>query len=257
MYQAQLSFECFQDTTMSAAERAILAVIDTLRYNGQIIGREFPTCLDEGAFHTRVVCPALDALHPKFFSPQIKHAMNDLAEAGLLRPKVKQLGRDLFSDESAPEHQPSWQVLYTNYLQSCSPLRCGDHFLPIPLYRIPAVANGDQKQIIKWQEDWAACDQLQMNGSVNEHPSLQEIGSSTSRLFQRGWDLTKRIGYLTKVPTYLYLYRVGGASLQEEQVRCCPVCNKPWRLDTPLHDIFDFKCDDCQLVSNLSWDFKE
>ncbi|HAT07476.1 MAG TPA: hypothetical protein DCS77_17635 [Aeromonas salmonicida] len=24
-----------------------------------------------------------------------------------------------------------------------------------------------------------------------------------------------------------------------------------------MHDIFDFKCDPCRLISNLSWDFKD
>jgi predicted nucleic acid-binding Zn ribbon protein len=257
MYQAQLSFECFQDTTISTAERAILAVIDTLRYSGQIIGREFPTTLDEAAFHTRVICPATDSLHSKYHSPQVKNAMDELAHAGLLRPKVKTLGRDLHSDESDACESPSWQILYTSYIHSCSPLRCGEHFLPRPLYRIPAVANGDQKQIIKWQEDWAACDQLQMNGSIAEHRCLIEISEVDSRLYQRGWDLARRIGHLTQIPTYLYLYRVGGSDLASEQQRLCPSCHKPWRLESPLHDIFDFKCDDCLLVSNLSWDFKD
>ncbi|MDW3170868.1 DUF2310 family Zn-ribbon-containing protein, partial [Vibrio sp. Y184] len=25
-------------------------------------------------------------------------------------------------------------------------------------------------------------------------------------------------------------------------------------LDEPLHDIFYFKCDECRIVSNISWD---
>ncbi|HIP76018.1 MAG TPA: hypothetical protein EYH12_02510, partial [Psychromonas hadalis] len=57
--------------------------------------------------------------------------------------------------------------------------------------------------------------------------------------------------------TYYYLYRVAGTSLESEQQRKCPSCGGEWRLEKPLFDIFDFKCDQCQLVSNISWDFKK
>lgn len=124
-------------------------------------------------------------------------------------------------------------LLYTSFLHSCSPLRCGDHFAPIPLYRLPAVANGDHKQIIKWQEDWEACDQLQMNGSIAEHAALHEIGEVGSRLHRRGSDLARRLELLSGIPTYYYLYRVGGLSAAEERARPCPGCGGPWALAAP------------------------
>ena len=42
-------------------------------------------------------------------------------------------------------------------------------FLPVPLFNIPAIANGDYKTLIKWQEDWQACDQIQINGATRCH----------------------------------------------------------------------------------------
>ncbi|USD65888.1 Zn-ribbon-containing protein [Vibrio sp. SCSIO 43136] len=257
MYITEISFELYRDTSMGEVEKSINYLLDCLRYNGQVIGRELPVAMEDGSFTARVVCPEADSLHPQFFSPQVKHAINQLADAGLLQPKVRVVGQDMNSDPSDEPHTPSWQVLYTSYLHTCSPIRCGDHFQPVPLYRLPAVANGDQKQIIKWQEDWSACDQLQMNGSVVEHPSLHEISSSKSLLFKRGWDLCRRMKVVSGIPTYLYIYRVGGVSKEEEQARVCPVCGGEWALESPIHGVFDFKCDECMLVSNLSWDFKD
>ncbi|WP_427976847.1 Zn-ribbon-containing protein [Agarivorans sp.] len=256
MFLYEVRFECYSDTTISQAEKAINGLLDCWRYNGQIIGREFPLVLKEAVFACRVVSPLQDSLLEKYQSNQVKRAKQGLHDVGLLSPKLKLLGRDINSDDSDECHTPIWQVLYTNYLQTCSPLRCGEHFTPIPLYRLPAVANGDHKQLIKWQEDWSACDQLQMNGSILEHGALNEISQINSRLFRRGYDLCKRLEYLTKVPTYYYLYRVGGESLTSEQNRTCPNCHSDWRLEHSVHDIFDFKCDSCRLVSNLSWDFK-
>ncbi|MDO6765038.1 Zn-ribbon-containing protein [Agarivorans sp. 1_MG-2023] len=256
MYLTTIEFECYADTTISQAEKAINQVLDCWRYNGQIIGREFPVVIKDATFSTRVVCPEENSLLESHQSAQVKRAKQALSDVGLLSPKIKSLGRDINSDDSDLCESPSWQVLYTNYLQSCSPLRCGDHFTPIPLYHLPAVANGDHKQLVKWQEDWSACDQLQMNGSILEHGALVEMSSTKSRLFKRGSDLCKRLEYLTKTPTYLYLYRVGGESLSAEKARACPSCGGQWRLEEVEHDIFDFKCDSCRLVSNISWDFK-
>ena len=64
MYIVDLTFDCYQDTTLEAAEQAIVRLVNALRFNGQIIGEEFPTTLKDGFFITRVMCPEEDALHP-------------------------------------------------------------------------------------------------------------------------------------------------------------------------------------------------
>ncbi|EOD56783.1 Zn-ribbon-containing protein [Aeromonas molluscorum] len=241
MYILELTFECYRDTSLGEAERAIVNYLDMLRYQGQILGREFPTSMQQGHFVSRVVCPEQDSLHPDNQSEQVSLAEQGLHQAGLLAPKLQLLGADLLSDGTDPCERPSWLLLYTSFLHSCSPLRCGDHFAPVPLYRLPTIANGDQKQIIKWQEDWEACDQLQMNGSIAEHAALHEIGEPGSRLARRGADLCKRLETMTGIPVYYYLYRVGGLSAAEERARACPGCGGDWALPAPLHEIFDFK----------------
>lgn len=258
MFIKELTFECYQNTQYASVDQAINNYFDMLRYNGQILGREFPIAMYEGWFVTRLVCPEENSLDEQFNSPQVKHALNKLTEAGLLAPKIKTVAEDLNSLECASDFSPDWQVLYTTFLDTCSPLRCGETLSPIPLYRTPeAISNGDRKSIIKWQEEWVNYDELQMNGSAVSSFILKELGDIDSKLFYQGSHLCKRIEYITKVPTYYYLYRVAGTSLKSEQERKCPSCGGHWKLNSPLFDIFDFKCDKCQLVSNISWDFKK
>ncbi len=255
MFVVELQFECFTNTTISAVDKAINGLMDALRYNGQVLGREFPVSMGEGVFYLRTVCPEQESLHPDHHSDFVKVCLARLAEAGLLAPKVRLLGRDLNSEQSAEPGTPEWQVLYTTYVHTCSPLRSGDTLLPIPLYRNAPTFNGDHKAVIKWQTEWQACDELQMAGACKaEHAALHEICDVDSDLFRRGWDLRGRIEYLTKVPTYYYQYRIGGKNLQSECERRCPVCGSEWLLDEPLHDIFHFRCDKCRIVSNISWD---
>ncbi|MEK6213327.1 MAG: Zn-ribbon-containing protein, partial [Vibrio fluvialis] len=125
MYVVELQFECFDNTTISAVDKAINGLMDALRYNGQVLGREFPVILGEGEFYVRAVCPEKESLHPKHHSDFVKVCISRLAEASLLAPKVRLLGRDINSEEAAEAEAPSWQVLYTTYVHTCSPLRSG------------------------------------------------------------------------------------------------------------------------------------
>jgi len=255
MFVAELQFECFDNTTFSAVDQGINSLMEALRYNGQILGREFPIIIGEGVFFVRVVCPEENSLHPDNYSQYVNFCIAQLSKVSLLSPKVRLLGRDLNSEEAAEKAPPTWQVLYTTYVHTCSPLRSGETLLPIPLYRNPATLNGDHKVVIKWQTEWQACDELQMAGGCKaEHAALAEIAQIDSDLFRRGWDIRGRIEYITKVPTYYYLYRVGGKSLAKEKERKCPKCGGEWLLETPLHDVFYFMCDNCRIVSNISWD---
>jgi len=255
MYVVELEFECFDNTTISAVDKAINGLMEALRFNGQILGREFPVVMGEGVFYVRLVCPEQESLHPDNHSDFVNYCLSKLSDASLLAPKVRLLGRDINSEQAAEEEVPSWQVLYTTYVHTCSPLRSGESLLPIPLYRNLPTLNGDHKSVIKWQTEWQACDEIQMGGACKaEHAALREITDVGSDLFRRGWDLRGRIEYLTGIPTYYYQYRVGGVSLAGEKARKCPKCGGEWLLDEPLHDIFYFKCDSCRIVSNISWD---
>lgn len=166
MFVCELMFECFENTTITKVEGAINGLMDALRFNGQVLGREFPLAMDDATFTVRGVCPEEQSLHPRNHSDFVNFCLKRLSEAGLLAPKVRLLGQDINSEHTAPPQQPSWQVLYTTYVHTCSPLRSGDDFMPIPLYRNPPTLNGDHKSVIKWQSEWQACDELQMAGGM-------------------------------------------------------------------------------------------
>ncbi len=257
MFVTEVRFECFADTTLSAAQSAINHLLEAWRANGQVLGREFAVSFHEGEFRARLMLPAPDSLANRHNSPWAKAALKALTDAKLLPPREKLQGQDINANESF-EGESSWQLLYTSSVHMCSPVRSGDNLLPIPLYRLPASFNGDHKQLIRWQTEWQACDELQMaSGTKAEFAALEEISTTESDLFRRGWDLRGRLEYLTKIPTYYYLYRVGGTSLASERERPCPRCGShEWRLDEPLLDMFHFRCEPCRIVSNLSWDYQ-
>ncbi len=72
MYVVELEFECFDNTTISAVDKAINGLMDALRYNGQVLGREFPIVLGDGVFYVRAVCPEKRACTRNFIPNTLK-----------------------------------------------------------------------------------------------------------------------------------------------------------------------------------------
>lgn len=235
-------------------------VIDQWRYNGQIIGREIPVFPAEQDTQTglaaRVICPEQSSLLPENNNVEVNNALAQAEKCGLFLDSFQIIGEDLNSDITFTSDKPQWQVLYTTYLQVCSPLHSGDRLAPIPLYKQLKALPHLSMDVIKWQENWQACDQLQMNGAVLEQQALAEISETGGNLFKHGYYLAQEIERHTGIPTFYYLYRVGGESAAAELARRCPLCGGNWRLTSPLFDLFAFKCDDCRLVSNFSWNWQ-
>ena len=244
------------DFSLEKQAHCVNQLIEQWRYNGQIIGREIPQFLAEQenqqGLAVRVTCPEQTSLLAEFNNQPVTQALLEAEKCGVFFESFQIVAEDLNSDMTATETS-SWQLLYTTYLQSCSPLHSGDTLQPIPLYKqlknIPHLAM----DMIKWQENWQACDQLQMNGSVLEQEALAQISNTQTPLFKHGYYLAQEITRQSGIPTYYYLYRIGGESREAELDSHCPLCKRPWKLEQPLFDFLYFKCDHCCLVSNLSW----
>ena len=254
MYLCQLSFDCLIDVEIDEVQPLISALLDEYRYNGQIIGREFPLLINEGRFEALMVCPEQDSLAVQFNNEKVTQSYQAIVDAGLALPEFALKGLECQSDFSDICDQPGAYVLYSTYVQSCSPIRCMDHFSPVPLYKLP---ESCRKPLIKWQESQAGCDQLQMNELIAmESAAVRQLSNHDSELMAKGRQAIDIITAKTHIPVYLYLYRVGGESRELELKRKCPGCNSEWLLEQPMFGLFDFKCDVCQLVSNLSWDWQ-
>ena len=225
------------------------------RSHGQVLGDEFPVVFTENAYRLVVMLPRPDALEAHHDSQYVAYAKKRLIEANFQAPKVVVLGEDPFSAEPCACSQPSWFILYTNYVSLESSLRCGDCFGPLPLYIIPLQESPEGElhdKIMAWQSDYQSCDRLQMNCSTGEKFGLREMSQHNSSLSQRGREICRRIMEVTGVPTYYYLHRYRGRSLKSERNRKCPSCAGGWLLEQQLHEKFDFKCDQCCLLSNIA-----
>jgi predicted nucleic acid-binding Zn ribbon protein len=252
MYSAELQFRIIGDTSYAAAETAIRLYLEALIFQGQILGREFPTALQQEKFVSRVVLPEKDALQAEYHSEAGHNALQALQQAGLSYPKVQIMGIDLMSNHTDPCQQPDSYILYCRFAQMNSVLYCAEHFAPVPLYRLGMQTGFED--LIRWQLQYQALDEIQMQQhSVLLKPAERALQSFRSTVNVQGRHFAKRLRAHTGKPVYYALYRGVSADCNLETSRCCPGCGGPWLQDEPWHDLFDFRCDSCQLVSNIAW----
>lgn len=254
MYQAiaHFSYQNFEQDPINLINQ----VIEQWRFNGQILGREFGVTHhklgEQFEFQARLSLPEQDSLLGEHNNEFVDQALDEAKAAGVVLEFFEIVGRDYNENDTAPKEQPSFQLLYTTYVDSSSPLYDGDTLQPIPLYRLDKQSDVSE-YLVKWQECWQACDQLQMSGGALEQEALAQISDVDSNLSQQGRALCAEVERVSKVPTFYYLYRLGSDETLEHN-RKCPSCGGDWKLDKPLHEIFHFKCDKCRLISNLSWE---
>lgn len=252
MYAAELQFRIIGDTSYDIAEAAIRRYLEALIFQGQILGREFPTALEQEHFVSRVVLPDTDALLPVHHSQSGLQAQQGLQDAGLAYPKLHIAGVDLMSNHTDPCPAPAQYILYCRFAQMNSVIYCAEHFAPVPLYRLGSTSGFED--LIRWQLQYQALDEIQMQEqSVLLGPAERALQSYNSALNRQGRALARSLSKLSGQPVYYALYRGTSSDCAAESTRCCPGCGAHWRLNEPWHERFDFRCDRCLLVSNIAW----
>jgi predicted nucleic acid-binding Zn ribbon protein len=256
MFAVELKFESSARGGSSDAKRdAIGWLIAAFVRNGSLM-EQFEA---EGAgekFSVYGMTPARNAFHRANWNDRVRIQIAALKAANLKRPQIRILG---IIPETAAVCQcakPNGYVLFTTFLSVEPPLRCIDCNDTIPVYNLPRPAVGEHQGLFSWRSDYLACDTLQMNCTVGERFGERQMSDSKSQLSRSGIAVCKEIERLTGRPTYYYLYRASGRTHAAETRRRCPTCNGEWLMKQPLHYKFDFKCDQCRLMSNIAWNVR-
>lgn len=254
MYVAEVSFESRAGAKRREAAQAICALLASWRSTGQILD-PWPALARRGPSHVAfLLVPERASLVPRHDSDYGRKNRAGLKVASVAAPRVRIVGLETDGEPECRCRRPAAYVLYTTYLDLESPLRCGDCFRPVPLYRLPRMEGGVQEDAVFWAGDFRRCDALQMNCATGERFGTREVSRLDSSLSRRGRAVCDRLQAATGVPVFHYLYRYGGRSVAKEEARRCPGCDRRWLLREPWHRLFDFRCERCRLVSNIAFD---
>lgn len=256
MFHAETTFRYSGKPDESSVSQCVHQILAAWASNGQILDGDTPVTFGKSACRAVVSCPEATSLQSRHATRYVREAISKVESHGLLKPTHRVLGRGLESPVTDSCRRPKWYILMTNYLSIESPLVCGEHYLPVPLYRVPATDKADPNDygdIRCWQKEWKCCDQLQMACGPAERWATRQIADPRSALSETGRTICSEIEGLSGVPTYYYLYRGSGRSAAAERKRLCPLCGRRWLLAEPLHRVIDFKCDNCRLLSSIAW----
>ena len=255
MFHIELIFGYSGKPNEADVSNGVYSLLASMLNSGQVLDTDWPIAYTVSDCRAVVSCPEATSLHPRHANQYVRESLSALRAHGLRRPKLRLLGRGVESPAADRCKRASWYILMTNFHDCESPLICGEHYLPVPLYRVPPTYQADPSywDIRCWQRQWKCCDGLQVACGAGERFATRQISDVRSPLSATGCDLCRRIEKLSGVLTYYYLYRGEGRSAAAERKRVCPSCGRKWLLDKPLHRVIDFKCDPCRLLSNIAW----
>ena len=255
MLVAELEFKIIADTSFAEAERGIRYYLEKLIFQGQILGREFPTYQAQDSFFSRVVLPQADALEKKSHSTAGLDALERLQQVGLSYPKLAILGDDLMSNHTDPCPSHSALILFCSFSATNSVLYCAEHFAPVPLYKVGRNSGEDFESLVRWQLQYQALDEIQMQESrVLLKSAEQSLQGFYSGLNQQGYKQARALSNELQKPVYYYLYSGSSPDCSLDAGKTCPCCGSDWKLTESWHGLFDFRCEPCQLVSNIAFD---
>ncbi|MEW5821820.1 MAG: DUF2310 family Zn-ribbon-containing protein [Cyanobacteriota bacterium] len=247
--------ECKIDINNSNLKEAIIANINTLLsslyQNGQIF-EDYNVAIHKNEIRVMVCCPEEDSLNVVYQNNYVNKYRSELERNLNSDINFKIIGHDQEFKPSKCCKKTIFYILYTNMLTQVSPLRCGDCFTPLPLYKIKSNDESLVYDILKWSSDYKACDVLYINSSSGEKFGLKQISEYNSKLSKYGILICNRITNAIGIPVYYYLFNNKKSSVSIDKKQTCPGCGRNWLLNNKLHNIFDFKCNYCYLLSNIS-----
>ena len=254
MYVQKIAIDIASDTDQDALMDEWETLMAHYRNNGQLQGKHHTTT--QYLTHNTLECLAhtleIDSLHKKFNNAYVNQQMDTIERLCLSKLTFETLGKTRSDYQSACTcAQPNFYMLFTHFITIDSPLTCGSCFKTVPLYRLPPYNGHDYYGIFSWEDNYQSCDTLQMGCVVGERWATNQMQDFESQLSKQGREICKKIEELTSTPTYYFLFNYRKFK-GNQRSRTCPGCGCKWDLNPPLHDFFDFKCDQCKIVSTIS-----
>lgn len=148
--------------------------------------------------------------------------------------------------------EPKRYVLFTTAFNESGSIDCGVCNKIAPLYKLQQLNYNDRSEILSWEENYKSCDRLQLDCTVGEKWATKQMSDPASQLSKQGIKICTKIKELTGIPVYYYLYNYKHITHTKDKARLCPSCNGEWLLKERFLDFYDFRCDECNLLSTFS-----
>ncbi len=227
------------------------------------MGRFFPAAQTRSSARGRAMRSQFrsrsgSSLSARQASKSVREHLASLKKLGAGPARVEVLGPVVESAIECRCRRPSSYILYAYFLSIESPVRCGDCFGPVALYRLPPstpapeisatyrdflVVLGNVPALRFALHDFGCWREIRAEAVGRcEGNRLSKMGRGVAESLER-----KRV----ERPVYYFLIRISETTT--ERKRRCPSCRGAWLLKEPWHGKIDFRCRKCRLISNVAW----
>ncbi|KPH12446.1 DUF2310 family Zn-ribbon-containing protein [Chryseobacterium sp. ERMR1:04] len=252
MYIQEISLEIKSKINKNELIDDFSLLLEFYRANGQTQGRIETQYIDKNTIVCLPFTLEKNSLDKVNNNKYVENQIEKIEKLSTSKISIKTVGK-LYADYTNPCtcKSPAFYILITNYVSIDSPISCGSCNKSIPLYRLPQYYDFGYMPILSWETNYQSCDRLQMNCEVGERWALNQMQQTKSQLSKQGITICEKIKEFTNIPTYYYLHNYRKHKKGDEN-RLCPTCQKKWKLDKKLHNFYDFKCDQCRILSTVS-----
>ena len=256
MYFARIEFPTAADQMNADVEAILEGLLNAWQINGHINGRNISLMKSPQGFTAFAAITASDALDKTRFSEFVKYKIEQWEQAGGADFSYLILGHNLEKSVCQCVASSSFFLIASSFT-AASPLHCSDCSRPVAFYRVAPNSQHNLAWWCLWEKDYRACHSIESRRAILQNPVIKQLSHLDSGLTQNGLEVCRKIKGFTSRDTYYYLYQGYGRSLTTEKNRLCPQCNGSWLLEHAWHDQFDFKCDNCHLLSNVAYNVRE
>lgn len=226
-------------------ETTLGSFLSELFRNGYLIDREWNLVFREDRLRLTCLCPTADALEKADQDLRESADRGRLLRASQRPPVFRLLGPAVSSPECCSCDRPSWYLLFTTFITTGPPVRCGDCAQAVPLYRLPGLAGEQEHSSIRgWEGIYQACDTLFMSSGVGEEWGYQQVSDVTSDLSREGRRICAAMEARMGHPWFYYLNRY-----EEPQTEACPICGLEWAPERCFREHFHYRCHPCRLLA--------
>jgi predicted nucleic acid-binding Zn ribbon protein len=251
-----LSIKYNKTTDLNELWHSFYDFLGLLRHSGQLLGRDMNPYVHNGVMNAVIVTIAEDAFDVKYQNKYVKSRIKSLEKLCGHPLQIKWVGTGEDQENSICTCKKHEHLLL-RYADAYSPIQCGKCYKSIPLYKLKKVKDFGYEPITSWMSNYMACVILDVNCSVGEKWAMAQQTEFDSELSILGRDTAAQIQAATGIKCYYFLNNFLEQSRYKDLNRPCPCCKKPWKLNEEIHKYVLFKCDDCLLMSNVSYNVAE
>lgn len=252
MFDVEITFTAKRRGAVEKLIKAVWVYACALYRNGQIAD-DYSLSRRRDTIRLLCLVPEKCALELRFHDARGKKGLRSINELMARQPVKRVTGEAVETPSVCRCRRRSSIHLFTHMFDDSSPLACGVCHQPIPFYRLRQLDLSTRESLLRWQDDYQACDQLFMHSGFGEMWGYGQMSRLQSGLTKDGRQLCAELEAKLGVPVFYYLHRYWGRNEASERRRRCPGCKGTWLLPKS-QGCFDFRCGKCRLLSCLATD---